>query len=80
MLDAHLVLQGRETYEAQEELSSRGHGHGRVHAGQAVGGPRQALPQAQDGLTWRGEEVQIKGGGDSMPFWATYCTSYCTMI
>lgn len=51
MLDAHLVLQGRETYEAQEELSSRGHGHGRVHAGQAVGGPRQALPQAQDGLT-----------------------------
>lgn len=52
----HLVLQWREAYEAQEQLSAWGHGHRGVHSCQAVCGPRQALPQAQDSFTWRGRD------------------------
>lgn len=56
---SHLVLQRCEADEAQEELSSRGHGHRGVLSCQAVCGPLQALPQAQDGLTWGGGEAQL---------------------
>ena len=56
---SHLVLQRCEADEAQEELSSRGHGHRGVLSCQAVCGPFQALPQAQDGLSWEGWGVQL---------------------
>lgn len=55
-LATNLVLQWCETDEAQEELSSWGHGHRGVHSCQAVCGPRQALPQAQDSFSWRGRD------------------------
>lgn len=48
----HLMLQGREANEAQEQLSSRRHGHRGVLSLQAGCSPSQALPQTQDGFTW----------------------------
>lgn len=51
---SYLMLQRREADKAQEKLSSWGHGHGGVHSCQAVCGPLQVLPQAQDSFSWRG--------------------------
>lgn len=43
---AYRVLQGGEADEAEEELSTRGHGHGRVHATQGFYGIGEVRPQA----------------------------------
>lgn len=49
------MLQGGQADEAQEELSSRRHGHGRIRLLQPEYGLRHVLSQAQDGLAWGGQ-------------------------
>lgn len=76
----NLVLQWCETDEAQEEFSSWGHGHRGVHSCQAVCGPRQALPQAQDSFSWRGRDslsTQLWFTRNTGDFTLTGITEWC---